>query len=210
MRVKDFIYIYKGPNSNMLLEDYINYFSNVNKNKEEIINTFKKKFEYDFLESSQLLIENNYLYPVSMILVNSIDTLAKHFTGNCSNDEIGPNFRKFFRKKLVNKLLGRNSEVGSGTLVEQFYKEFRCSITHSNSTSLQFTIDEEISKVCLQDNILVINLEHLRESIGRALEEYISLLRTDNNYFSKFVEVQKKIYKIEEELERKKRENTSK
>lgn len=210
MRVENHIYIYKGPYSKMSLEDYINYFSDIDKNKEEIINTFKKKFEYDFLESSQLLIENNYLYPVSMILVNSIDTLAKHFTGNCSNDEIGPNFRKFFRKKLVNKLLGRNSEVDSETLVEQFYKEFRCSITHSNSTSLQFTIDEEIFKVCLQKNILVINLEHLRESIGRALEEYINLLRTNNNYFSKFVEVQKKIYKIEEELERKKRKNTSK
>lgn len=208
MRVENFIYIYKGPNSDMLLERYIEYFSNVDKNKKEIINTFKKKFEYDFLESSQLLIENNYLYPVSMILVNSIDTLAKHYTGNSSNDEIGPNFRKFFRKKLVNKLLGRNSEVGSGNLVEQFYKEFRCSIIHSNSTSLQFTIDEEISKVCLQDNILVINLEHLRESIRRALDEYINLLRTNNNYFSKFVEVQKKIYEIDEEL--KKRENNSK
>lgn len=200
MRVKDFIYIYKGPTDEMKLEEYINYFSNVDANKEEIIETFEKKFKYDFLESSQLLMEDNYLYPVSMILVNSIDTLAKHYTGNCSHFNIKVNFEKFFRDKLIDKLLGENSEVDSETLVEQFYKEFRCSITHSNSTSLQFTIDEEISKVCLQDNIVVINLEHLRESIGRALEEYISLLRTDNTYFEKFIEVQKKIYNIKKKI----------
>ena len=194
----------------MKLEEYINYFSNVDENKEEIINIFKKKFEYDFLESSQLLIENNYLYPVSMILVNSIDTLAKHYTGNCSHFNIKVNFKEFFRMELGKKLCGENSEVDLETLVEQFYKEFRCSITHSNSTSLQFTIDEQISKVCLQDNILVVNLKDLRESIGRALDEYINLLRTNNNYFSKFIEVQKKIYEIEEELERKKRENAFK
>lgn len=210
MRVEDFIYIYKGPIDEMKLEEYIDYFSNVNENKEEIIYIFKKKFEYDFLESSQLLIENNYLYPVSMILANSIDTLAKHYTGNCSHKKTGSKFEEFFRMELGEKLRGENSEVDLETLVEQFYKEFRCSITHSNSTSLQFTIDKEISNICLQDNILVINLEHLRKSIERALEEYISLLRTDNTYFEKFIKVQKKIYKIEEELERKKRENISK
>lgn len=200
MRVENHIYIYKGPTDEMKLEEYINYFSNVDENKEEIINTFKKKFEYDFLESSQLLIENNYLYPVSMILVNSIDTLAKHFTGNCSHKKIGDNFEEFFRMELGEKLCGENSEVDLETLVEQFYKEFRCSITHSNSTSLQFTIDEQISKVCLQDNILVINLKDLRESIGRALDEYINLLRTDNTYFKKFIKVQKKIYNIKKRI----------
>lgn len=203
MRVENHIYIYKGPYSKMSLENYVNYFSNVDENKEEIINTFEKKFKYDFLESSQLLIDNNYLYPVSMILVNSIDTLAKHYTGNCSDDEIGPIFRKFFRERLVKKLREENSKISSKSLVKQFYKEFRCSITHSNSTSLHFTIDKEISNICLQDNILVINLEHLRESIGRALEEYISLLRTNSTYFEKFIEVQKKIYNIEKELEKK-------
>lgn len=100
MRVENHIYIYKGPYSKMSLENYVNYFSNVDENKEEIINTFEKKFKYDFLESSQLLIDNNYLYPVSMILVNSIDTLAKHYTGNCSDDEIGSNFRNFLERGL--------------------------------------------------------------------------------------------------------------
>lgn len=196
MRVKDFIYIYKGPNDDMLLENYIDYFSNIMENKEKIIDTFEKKFKYDFLESSQFLINNDYLYPVSMILVNSIDTLAKHYTGNCSHNKIGSNFKMFFKERLVKKLLNENSKVDLETLVEQFYKEFRCSITHSNSTSLQFTTDEQISKVFLEDNILVINLKDLRESIRNVLEEYINLLRTNENYFKKFIKVQKNIYNI--------------
>ena len=200
MNINNHIYIYyiKNPNNevdtkeSILLKDYQEYLNEASKNKEKIINIFEKKFINDFIESIDILLENFKLYSISLIITSAIDVLAKHYTGNTSNSNIGANYQSFF-DEFLKKFF--NLTKISSEITNDFYNNFRCSITHSNSTKIEITIDNDTTKNCFeQDGKIILNLMWLNTILEKILYEYLSELKNNDTLYNKFIEVQKVIY----------------
>lgn len=202
MNINEHIYIYYIKNSNneidkeksILLEKYQKYLNEANENKEKIINIFEKKFINDFIESVNILLGSFKLYSISLIITSAIDVLAKHYTGNTSNGNVGTTYKSFFNKFFEKHIDFLNSDKKK-ELEDNFYNNFRCSITHSNSTKIEITIDNDTTKNCFeQDGKIILNLMWLNTILEEILYEYLSELKNNDTLYNKFIEVQKVIY----------------
>lgn len=185
MNINNHIYIYKSLNDEMLLEDYVKLLKA--NEKEKLIKIFKKKYIEDFIESSDILIRYKKLYSVSTILVSAIDVLAKHYTGSINKNNIGNNYEEFLKKYF--------DELKTiFDLKKEFYGQFRCSIVHSNSSVIDFTIDEEIKTFEEQGGRKVINLNWLKEKVSGVLNEYMEEVKTNEDLYNKFLNTEKSLY----------------
>lgn len=196
MNINDIIYIYKVEEDKVLLKDYQKLLKSSVENKEEIIKIFTKKFKYDFFESSKLLVANNNLYPTLMILVNSIDVLAKHYSENIKGECIADNYKRFFNDIIFPIFQAEKisiSEKFQEKLLNKFYYDLRCGITHSNSTKIEFTIDNR-KRFIKQDKNFLININFLIKIIKEAFYKYIILVKKDDKVYNKFINVQKFLY----------------
>lgn len=188
MDINGLIYIYYNNDTDkILLNDYKKLLIKNDSNKNEIINIFKRKFLKDFIESSKLLINTNNLYPAALLLSTCIDILAKHYAGETSDNNIGKNYRAFSDNFFT--------EFKTHNMSLDFYHNFRCSLVHSNSTTIDFTTSDLIEVFCKSDGKKVINLNWLVLTTEKILNNYISLIEYDNEKFKNFIAVQKHIYK---------------
>lgn len=185
MDIEGKIYIYyenDGSENNVLLKDYKEYLKNENCNKDKICKIFKKKFLKDFIESSTILIDEFNLYPAGLLLSSGIDVLAKNYTGNSKNKNIGENYKKFFEEYFEEYKLFR------------FYNQFRCGLVHSGTTPIDFTVDNEIKTMYEGNGKQVINLNCLRKSVKNSFKCYMKELKSNDEIYQNFIKVQKKIY----------------
>lgn len=186
MDINGLIYIYYNTNTdNILLESYKKLLET--NNKTEIIRDFQRKFFKDFILSSESLIKTNNLYPAALLLSTCIDILAKHYAGETTDSNVGINYRDFSNKFFT--------EFKTYNMSFDFYKNFRCSLVHSNSTCIDFTTSSYVEKFCKSDSKKVINLNWLLSTTKDILREFISLIERDDEKFENFITVQKHIYK---------------
>lgn len=188
MDINGLIYIYYNNDTDKVLLNYYKKLLIKNaSNKDEIIRIFKTKFLKDFIESSRLLINTNNLYPAALLLSSCIDILAKHYAGETTIYNVGANYLDFSNNFFA--------EFKLHNMSSDFYKNFRCSLVHSNSTAIDFTINDSIEVFCKSDGKKVINLSWLVLTTEKILNNYISLIECDNEKFKNFIAVQKHIYK---------------
>lgn len=187
MDINGLIYIYYDDTDKILLNDYKKLLIKNDSNKDKIINIFKTKFLKDFIESSKVLINTNNLYPAALLLSTCIDILAKHYAGETSNDNIGKNYRAFSDNFFT--------EFKTHNMSPDFYKKFRCSLVHSNSTTIDFTTSDEVKTFYKSRFKKVINLNWLLLTTEHILNNFISLIEQDHKKFKNFIAVQKHIYK---------------
>lgn len=182
MNINGKIYIYGSGEKGVKLIDYVGILKG--ENKREILKIFKKKYENDFIKSVRILLKHKSQYPAAILLSSGIDVLAKHYTENISNDYIGKKYIKFFEeyfKELV--------EFGV-----DLYHNFRCSLVHSNSSVIDFTLDKEISKFDTQHGRKVINLNWLLGELQKIFNQYMKELESDDDLYGKFINVEKALY----------------
>lgn len=188
MDINGLIYIYYNNDTDkILLNDYKKLLIKNESNKDTIIKIFKTKFLKDFIESSELLINTNNLYPAALLLSTCIDILAKHYAGETSGDNIGKNYRAFSDNFFT--------EFKTHNMSPDFYKKFRCSLVHSNSTTIDFTTNDEIKTFYKSSSKKIINLNWLLLTTKNILDSFISLIERDDKKFKNFIAVQKHIYK---------------
>lgn len=188
MDINGLIYIYYNNDTDKVL---LNYYKKLliknDSNKDEIIRIFKTKFLKDFIESSRLLINTNNLYPAALLLSSCIDVLSKHYAGQIRHGNVGANYEKF-SNDFFNEFKAHNMSL-------DFYHNFRCSLVHSNSTTIDFTTSDLVEVFCKSDGKKVINLNWLVLTTEKILNSFISLIEHDNEKFKNFIAVQKHIYK---------------
>lgn len=188
MEINNILYIYYEEDGKKIkLKDYKILLSDSSKNKEKIIEIFKMKFEKDFLLSSAELLKTNNLYPAAMILASSLDVLAKHYFGEEISKGIGDKYKEFIRKYF--------EEFQNTNLVNKVYHNFRCSLVHSNSAKIDFTLNKEIPDIYNKSGKIVFNLNWLLLKINTILNEYLKTLEQEY-YFENFKSVQEEIYYI--------------
>ncbi|MGL4999966.1 MAG: hypothetical protein ACRC5T_13465 [Cetobacterium sp.] len=191
MNIKNYIYILKTRAREIKLHEYIKIL-NENKNKKsEIIEIFFLKFNEDYISSIELLLQNEKMYSASLNIVSAIDVLAKHYSDDKGG--VGDRYGRFLEKYFTSlkKFLNEDKIDKSK---DEFYNNFRCGIVHSNSSVIDFTLDDEISKFTKQDGRKVINLTWLFKELKRVLEEYKTNLETDESVYTKFLTIEKNLY----------------
>lgn len=185
MNIDGKIYIYGDKKAGVLLIDYAKNLED--ENKTEILEIFKKKYENDFIKSVRILLKHKIQYLAAILLSSGIDVLAKHYTGNISIGDIGDKYIEFLEIYF-------NSLKLKFDLKQDFYKKFRCSLVHSNSSVIDFTLDKEISKFDTQHGRKVINLNWLLEELKKVFNQYMQELESDNGLYENFLKVEKTLY----------------
>lgn len=154
-------------------------------NKKKLLKNFRKKFSRDFIKSSKKLIDDNNLYPALIILLSGIDVLAKHYNGNTTTRSIGKNYKLFMQKVMhIEKELS-----------EDIYNNFRCSLIHSGSTPVSFTISENIREIVRDNGKIIIELKYFFGEVLKSFQSYLKLIKKNEKFFNKFLAVQKELYK---------------
>ena len=182
MNIDGKIYIYGRGETGVLLTKYTEILECENKTK--ILEIFKKKYKNDFIESIKFLLNQEKQYPAAILLSSGIDVLAKHYTENISGDDIKKKYIKFFKEYFKDL-----EEFGA-----DFYYNFRCSLVHSNSSVIDFTLDKEILKFNIQHRRKVINLNWLLEELQEIFNQYMKELESDDDLYEKFLNVEKALY----------------
>ncbi|MEG1338683.1 hypothetical protein [Cetobacterium sp.] len=179
-------YILKTEKKEIKLEEYIDLLNN-DDDKNEIIDIFITKFKEDYTSSIDLLLENKKMYTASLVIVSAIDILAKHYSGSDKLGGVGERYKKFL--EIYFKEL-----IGSFDLEKEIYTNFRCGITHSNSSAIDFTLDSEIKTFESQDGRKVINLGWLLKKLKEVIKQYKKELLEVEDIYINFLNVERNLY----------------
>lgn len=206
---KEYIF-YNGDleSSNVELESFRKLLKN---RKDEadlirIIDIVFKKMKKDYIESFNKLTEletKEFIYPATLLLVCCIDVMAKYYYGNASDNNVSDNYKKFVSEKFKRiETIMENKKIKKSNAVT-FYKNLRCSLTHSNSTKYRIgldTLNNDSYYEYVNKNIQKVNVRKLCKKIEGILNEYrTELLKNIKNKKSlrveNFIKVLEYIYK---------------
>lgn len=184
MRIKEHIYIYyKNESDYIKLENVQNQLQDPVKNREKIIDDFKKKFKNDYIESAKKLLREGpmFMYPISTILTSGIDVLAKYYSGDTGHSGNKSRFIEFLEQRAPSLCY---------ILSKEDIYSFRCGIVHSNSTKIEMVIGD-ISQDKLDRNI---DLNFLVKELEKLLNSYVDSLRNEEQVYNDFISIYTDLY----------------
>ena len=160
--------------------------------REKLVDCFTDRVEGFYLCPAEILNEHKYAFSAGLICVATIDFLAMFSTGITNQ----------VKCRVVLWLIQNIEEFKNNVnIAVRFYNDFRNGLVYEgrikNGGQFSYEIDQLFA---IENEVLIVNPKILLKKIEEAFENYIKLLRGDDNMFNDFREKLKELFKKELEL----------
>jgi len=138
-------------------------------NKENLIFAFHDRVHGFYLEPTFILLEQGHAFAAGVLLVTTVDFLAKIQIGGNTGSRI-----EQWLESNIAEFSKTDPARPSNTLAKRFYNEFRNGLVHEGriKNGGQFSFESDNLVAVMDNSVMVVNPEYLFRAVVASFESY--------------------------------------